>query len=83
VDKETQQKIKFELIHDDQIYLLTNDNLKRAKFVLEDPFGDEVDIGAIDTLEVMIKLDYVDQEAVAKQYISEMPKKLQLVFDFD
>ena len=71
----TQNKV-FELIHADQIQLFSNDNLKRAKFVLEDEDGDEIDIDADDRLDIMLKIDYVDQLAVTNQYISEVPKHL-------
>jgi len=66
----------FELIHADQIQLFSNDNLKRAKFVLEDEDGDEIDIDADDRLDIMLKIDYVDQQSVANQYISEVPNHL-------
>jgi len=71
----TQNKV-FELIHADQIQLFSNDNLKRAKFVLEDEDGDEIDIDADDRLDIMLKIDYVDQQSVANQYISEVPNHL-------
>jgi len=71
----TQNKV-FELIHADQIQLFSNDNLKRAKFVLEDEDGDEIDIDADDRLDIMLKIDYVDQLAVTNQYISEVPNHL-------
>ena len=66
----------FELINDNEIHLLSNDNLKRAKFVLEDEDGAEVVLDAGDRLDIILKLDYLDQQAVANQYISEVPKHL-------
>ena len=71
----TENKV-FELIHADQIQLFSNDNLKRAKFVLEDEDGDEIDIDADDRLDIMLKIDYIDQLAVTNQYIGEIPKHL-------
>jgi len=71
----TENKV-FELVHADQIQLFSNDNLKRAKFVLEDEDGVEIVLDADDRLEIMIKLDYVDQLAVTNQYISEVPMRL-------
>jgi hypothetical protein len=71
----TENKV-FELIHADQIQLFSNDNLKRAKFVLEDEDGAEVVLDADDRLDIMLKIDYVDQVAVVNQYISEVPKHL-------
>ena len=71
----TENKV-FELIHADQIHLFSNDNLKREKFVLEDEDGTEIVLDADDKLDIMLKLDYIDQAAIANQYISEIPKHL-------
>ena len=71
----TENKV-FELIHDDQIHLFSNDNLKRAKFVLENEDGEEIVLDADDRLDIMLKIDYVDQQAVTNQYISEVPNHL-------
>jgi hypothetical protein len=66
----------FELIHADQIQLFSNDNLKRAKFVLEDEDGSEIVLDADDKLDIVLKLDYIDQAAIANQYIKETPMRL-------
>ena len=58
------------------IHLITNDNLKTINFVIENNVGDVLTLTADYSLEIMIKLDYVDQGAVANQYISEVPKHL-------
>ena len=71
----TENKV-FELIHADQIQLFSNDNLKRAKFVLEDEYGTEIVLDANDKLDIMLKIDYVDQLAVTNKYISEQPMRL-------
>ena len=71
----TENKV-FELVHADQIQLFSNDNLKRAKFVLEDEDGVEIVLDADDRLDIMLKIDYVDQLAVTNQYISEVPMRL-------
>jgi len=71
----TENKV-FELVHADQIQLFSNDNLKRAKFVLEDEDGVEIVLDADDRLDIMLKIDYVDQLAVTNQYISEVPNHL-------
>ena len=71
----TENKV-FELVHADQIQLFSNDNLKRAKFVLEDEDGAEIVLDADDRLDIMLKIDYVDQLAVTNQYISEVPMRL-------
>ena len=73
----TTENIVFELIHADQIQLFSNDNLKRAKFVLEDQEdGTEIVLDVDDRLDIMLKIDYVDQQSVTNQYISEVPKHL-------
>ena len=72
----TTENIVFELVHADQIQLFSNDNLKRAKFVLEDEDGVEIVLDADDRLDIMLKIDYVDQLAVTNQYISEVPMRL-------
>ena len=71
----TENKV-FELIHADQIQLFSNDNLKRAKFVLEGEDGTEIVLDADDKLDIMLKIDYVDQQSLTNQYISEVPKHL-------
>ena len=71
----TENKV-FELIHADQIQLFSNDNLKRAKFVLEDEDGTEIVLDPDDRLDIMLKIDYVDQGAITNQYISEQPMRL-------
>jgi hypothetical protein len=72
----TTENIVFELVHADQIQLFSNDNLKRAKFVLENEDGVEIVLDDDDRLDIMLKIDYVDQLAVTNQYISEVPKHL-------
>ena len=72
----TTENIVFELIHADQIQLLSNDNLKRVKFVLEDEDGTEIILDSDDRIDIMLKIDYVDQLAVTNQYISEVPMRL-------
>ena len=71
----TENKV-FELIHADQIQLFSNDNLKRAKFVLEDEDGTEIVLDSDDKLDIMLKIDYIDQGAITNQYISEQPMRL-------
>jgi hypothetical protein len=59
------------------ISILTNDgSLKNIEFVLEDNEGQVILLDIADSMSVMIKLDYVDQDAMTGQYLSELPKKL-------
>ena len=64
----------YDLQHDNQIHLLSNDNLQKIKFELFDNAGSGVDTA--ETLEVMLKIEYVDQEKVTETYLSEVPKLL-------
>ena len=62
--------------HDNKISILTNDNLKTIEFVLEDNNGSVISLSDTDSMEVMIKLDYVDQDAMVNQVLLELPKRL-------
>ena len=68
----------FTIEHNNEISLLANDgSLKNVEFVLEDNTGQVVVLDNVsDSMEVMFKLDYVDQDAMTNQYIGEMPKHL-------
>ena len=72
----TSDKKLYDMQHENKIHILTNDSLKKCEFILEDNDGNVLTIDADDSLEIMIKIDYVDQQAVANQYISEVPKHL-------
>ena len=55
----------------------TNDgSLKNVEFVLEDNDGSVILLDVADSMEVMFKVDYVDQQSFTNQYISEVPKHL-------
>jgi len=62
--------------HENNIHLLTNDSLKKCEFILEDNNGASVTIDAADSLEIMIKIEYIDQEKQTESYLSEVPKLL-------
>lgn len=62
--------------HENKINILTNDNLKRIEFILEDNNGDVIIIDEDDSMEVMIKLDYINQDEMTQSYLSERPKLL-------
>ena len=72
---EGQTKI-FTIEHENEISILTNDNLKTVEFALEDNDGDAIDVDDVESFEVMIKLDYIDQDAMVNQVILEYPKRL-------
>lgn len=71
----TDDKI-YRLQHENKINILTNDNLKRIEFILEDNNGNVIIIDEDDSMEVMIKLDYIDQDEMTQSYLSERPKLL-------
>lgn len=75
LEQGTDTKI-YHLPFGNDISLLTNDNLKSISIVTEDNFGNVITLGAGDSLEVMIKLDYIDQDAMVAGYRAEMPKML-------
>jgi len=66
----------YTLEHDNEISILTNDNLKSIEIVLEDNNGEVIAIDLDDSMELMIKLDYVDQKEQTDQFILELPKRL-------
>lgn len=67
----------FTIEHDNLISILTNDNLKSVEFALEDNDGDPIDEADVSSFEAMIKLDYVDQDAMVNQVLLEYPKHLK------
>lgn len=72
----TVDKKVYDMQHDNDIHLLTNDSLKKCEFILEDNNGNVITIDADDSLEIMIKIEYVDQEKQTESYLSEVPKHL-------
>jgi len=73
---ETTDNQVYSLPFGNEVHLLTNDNIKNATFSLESNSGALVSFGGSDNMEVLLKLDYVDQQAVANQYIEEIPRHL-------
>ena len=72
----TSDKKIYEIQHPNEIHLLTNDALKKCEFILEDNNGASLTIDAGDSLEIMIKIDYVDQEKNTENFLSQVPKHL-------
>jgi len=72
----TVDKKLFDMQHDNQIHILTNDSLKKCEFILEDNDGNVLTIDADDSFEVMIKIEYLDQEKFTENYLNEVPKLL-------
>ena len=72
----TADKKLFDMQHDNKIHILTNDQLKKCEFILEDNDGNVLTIDADDSLEIMIKIEYIDQSKEEEKYLSELPKHL-------
>jgi len=72
----TADKKLFDMQHDNKIHILTNDSLKKCEFILEDNDGNVLTIDADDSLEIMIKIEYLDQEKFTENYLNEVPKLL-------
>jgi len=72
----TSDKKVYDMQHDNKIHLLTNDSLKKCEFILEDNNGASITIDAGDSLEIMIKIEYLDQEKATENYLNEVPKLL-------
>ena len=64
----------YDLQHENNIHLLSNDNLSKIEFQLFSNTGAEVT--TTDSLEVMLKIEYIDQEKQTETYLSEIPKML-------
>ena len=64
----------FDLNMDNPIHLLSNDNIKSFKLTLLQT--DESATGTASACNILLKLDYVDQERQTEKYLSELPKHL-------
>jgi len=73
---QSDDNLVFKAVYESPIKLLTNDALKKIEIQLIDNNGDVVDLYYLQSLSVVLKIDYVDQLAVANQYISETPMRL-------
>ena len=73
----TADKKLFDMQHNNEIHILTNDALKKCEFILEDNDGNILTIDADDSLEIMIKIDYIDQVAHTNDILLEIPRQLK------
>ena len=64
----------FVLNIDNPVHLLSNDNIKSFKLTLLQT--DESATGTASACNILLKLDYVDQERQTEKYLSEVPKHL-------
>ena len=70
----TEDNTTYDLQHDNNIHLLSNDNLSKIEFELFSNTGTEVTTTS--SLEVMLKIEYVDQEKNTENFLSQVPKHL-------
>ena len=74
---QSDDNLVFEPVYESPIKLLTNDALKKIEIQLIDNGADVIDIDDLESLSVVLKIDYVDQDAMANQYLSQMPSLLR------
>jgi hypothetical protein len=70
------QPTVYELQLENTIEILTNDNLKSLDFVLEDNAGTNFSLDASDFINIMLKLDYVDQKEQVMGQLQTVPQRL-------
>jgi len=73
---QSDDNITYKAVYESPIKLLTNDSLKKIEIQLIDNNGNLIDLYYLQSLSVVLKIDYVDQQALTNQYISETPKHL-------
>ena len=73
---QSDDNLQYKAAYESPIKLLTNDALKKIEIQLIDNNGNQIDLLYLASLSVVLKIDYVDQQAVTNQYIGEMPKRL-------
>ena len=69
--------LTFEPVYESPIKLLTNDALKKIEIQLIDNGADVIDIDDLESLSIVLKIEYVDQDAMANEYLSQMPSLLR------
>jgi len=74
---QSDDNLVFEPVYESPIKLLTNDALKKIEIQLIDNGADVIDIDDLESLSVVLKIDYVDQDAMANEYLSQMPSLLR------
>ena len=73
---QSDNNVQFKAVYESPIKLLSNDALKKIEIQLIDNSGNFIDLYYLESLSVVLKIDYVDQLAVTNQYISETPMRL-------
>jgi len=73
---QSDNNVQFKAVYESPIKLLSNDALKKIEIQLIDNSGNFIDLYYLESLSVVLKIDYVDQLAVTNQYIREHPMRL-------
>jgi hypothetical protein len=68
--------LTYKAVYESPIKLLTNDSLKNIQIQLMDNSGNLIDIDELESLSIVLKIDYVEQAAITNQYIKETPMRL-------
>jgi hypothetical protein len=74
LEEDTSNEYKFS--KENKIHLLTNDNLKKVKIIVTDLEGGIVDVPSTASINLVFKLEYVDQDKQTESYLLEIPKHL-------
>ena len=74
---QSDDNLVFEPVYESPIKLLTNDALKKVEVQLTNNSAEAIDIDNLESLSVVLKIEYVDQDAMANQYLSQMPSLLR------
>jgi hypothetical protein len=74
LEEATTNEYKFS--KENKIHLLTNDNLKKVKIIVTDLEGDILDVPSTASINLVFKLEYVDQDKQTESYLLEIPKHL-------
>ena len=74
---QSDDNLVFEPVYESPIKLLTNDALKKIEIQLIDNGADVIDIDDLESLSIVLKIEYVDQDAMANEYLSQMPSLLR------
>ena len=69
--------LTFEPVYESPIKILSNDALKKIEIQLIDNGADVIDIDDLESLSIVLKIEYVDQDAMANEYLSQMPSLLR------
>ena len=73
---QSDDNLTYKAVYESPIKILSNDALKNIQIQLMENSGDVIDIDELQSLSVVLKIDYVEQGAITNQYIKETPMRL-------